>query len=324
MSAVNGYFLEPLYQYVLHQGWRWPMGEPPGPGAQYSADDTENLWRALLNRPDSQLLGYHAGGFLQPSTWPGFSDCLPSCTSFEQAYRVLLERQQLLATPNFLRESRQGEHIILTVEWGAFSDPVKRHLTEYTLRWLVLLACWLRKPHQWISRIELSHASPAADDNSAYRFFRYALGPQGSLSFSASRNAVVIDRTIYSETLRQATPIPQSATNDIISQATEVIVGNLPQRKVSRASVAAELCMSERTLQRHLEASGTTYGELLRQVRLRQACRLLRETNRQMLDIALEVGFQDPANLFRLFRDQLGTTPALYREQARERASAYD
>lgn len=49
--------------------------------------------------------------------------------------------------------------------------------------------------------------------------------------------------------------------------------------------------------------------------RVEKAAELLRETDRKLLDIALEVGFEHQGYFIRRFREQMGVTPAEYRRQ---------
>lgn len=51
--------------------------------------------------------------------------------------------------------------------------------------------------------------------------------------------------------------------------------------------------------------------------RVEKAAELLRETDRKLLDIALEVGFEHQGYFIRRFREQMGVTPAEYRRRSR-------
>jgi AraC-like DNA-binding protein len=55
------------------------------------------------------------------------------------------------------------------------------------------------------------------------------------------------------------------------------------------------------------------------QVRMYRACRLLRETDRAVADIAAEVGYADPLHFSRRFRTIIGTTATAYRAGRRNR-----
>jgi AraC-like DNA-binding protein len=73
---------------------------------------------------------------------------------------------------------------------------------------------------------------------------------------------------------------------------------------------------SLRTLNRRLQACGTTAGALYRKVRMRAACIQIARTSRPLTEIAHDLGFSDSAHLSRELRRAAGMTPRLYRRSA--------
>ena len=53
----------------------------------------------------------------------------------------------------------------------------------------------------------------------------------------------------------------------------------------------------------------------LRGLSVREACRLLRETKRSVVDIALDVGYANPGHFVQLFRRETGLAPSDCRRQ---------
>ena len=89
------------------------------------------------------------------------------------------------------------------------------------------------------------------------------------------------------------------------------------------AALAAAVHLSPSRLA-HLfqEQIGQTVAETQRQLRLRQAARLLRHSARSVQEIAAEVGFHCPFHFSRRFRQAFGASPREYRRQAQELESA--
>lgn len=56
-----------------------------------------------------------------------------------------------------------------------------------------------------------------------------------------------------------------------------------------------------------------TIGEYMRQVKVKQACYMLRHTDRDLSDIAFEMGFSDQSHFGRVFKKQMRLTPLEYR-----------
>lgn len=84
--------------------------------------------------------------------------------------------------------------------------------------------------------------------------------------------------------------------------------GHLP------VQLAAEIAgTSVRTMQRQLAESGVTYSELVQQARFEAASRLLLDPGNKVIDVAQEVGYDDPAHFARAFRRIAGVSPREYR-----------
>jgi AraC family transcriptional regulator len=62
-------------------------------------------------------------------------------------------------------------------------------------------------------------------------------------------------------------------------------------------------------------AVGEAPSHYLLKVRMHEAKRLLRETKRSVVDVALEVGYANPSHFARFFRRETGLTPSDYRQQ---------
>lgn len=80
-------------------------------------------------------------------------------------------------------------------------------------------------------------------------------------------------------------------------------------------SAARALHTSGRSLRRHLAAAGTSYQQLLDEVRKRLALQYLETTHLPLFEIAQLLGFSDPSNFRRAFRKWTGRVPSDYRAQ---------
>lgn len=86
--------------------------------------------------------------------------------------------------------------------------------------------------------------------------------------------------------------------------------------------VAARLCVSARTLKRRLQQQGTSYLLLLEERRRRDAHELLEHSTLTLEQIALRLGYVNPANFTRAFRLWTGEPPSRYRARLRSPAAA--
>ncbi|MFP5483662.1 MAG: helix-turn-helix domain-containing protein, partial [Gammaproteobacteria bacterium] len=79
-------------------------------------------------------------------------------------------------------------------------------------------------------------------------------------------------------------------------------------------SMASRENLTERTFMRHLQSEGTSFQQLLDEVRQERACWLLANTDTTVEDIAYALGYEDASNFSRTFKRWCGQTPKEYRQ----------
>jgi YesN/AraC family two-component response regulator len=85
-------------------------------------------------------------------------------------------------------------------------------------------------------------------------------------------------------------------------------------------AIAEAVGISETHLNRVFKrAFGMTVAEFLLDVRLREACRLMEQSESSMKAIAYQVGFGGPSQFTRAFRDRYGVPPTVYRARVNVR-----
>ena len=101
----------------------------------------------------------------------------------------------------------------------------------------------------------------------------------------------------------------------LVSQLTARIEAAFP-RVPPVAELARALCVSERTLARHVrQATGRTPLAFIQGIRLQRARTLLHNSRMSVDQVAAHVGYQDATALRRLMRKTTGATPARFRAQ---------
>ena len=98
-----------------------------------------------------------------------------------------------------------------------------------------------------------------------------------------------------------------------------VLLEGLPSGLVSIEDVAKKLALSKRTLQRRIEAEGTSYQQLLRETRESLARHYLEKTALPAAEISFLLGFDEPNSFYRAFRAWTGNTPDSVRPARKER-----
>ena len=91
----------------------------------------------------------------------------------------------------------------------------------------------------------------------------------------------------------------------------------LKDGQVGLAHAAEMVGMSQRTLQRRLKLSGTSFAETVQQARFDLARQWLGDASLKVGDIAAMAGYENPQHFSRAFRKFSGLTPSDYRQLAR-------
>lgn len=94
-----------------------------------------------------------------------------------------------------------------------------------------------------------------------------------------------------------------------LSGAIQLLLGRSKGRTPDIKEVATEFAMSERTLRRRLHEEQVSYQQLVAQWRQQMALHYLKNTRLPVQQIAYLLGYADPANFGRAFRQQHGASP---------------
>jgi AraC-like DNA-binding protein len=104
-----------------------------------------------------------------------------------------------------------------------------------------------------------------------------------------------------------------SIDRKFLKKTVKIINEHLSDTSFSVELLADEISMSRRNLDRKLVAlTGDSPGDLIRRLRLIYASKLLTQKFGNISEIALEVGFSNPAHFSKCFREQFGLTPSEY------------
>lgn len=90
----------------------------------------------------------------------------------------------------------------------------------------------------------------------------------------------------------------------------------LPSGLASMDTIAKKLMLSKRTLQRRIDAEGTTYQRILDSTRADLAVHYLEQTALTVGEISFLLGFSEPNSFYRAFRTWTGATPESVRRVA--------
>ena len=105
---------------------------------------------------------------------------------------------------------------------------------------------------------------------------------------------------------------------DVGGALQQVVTSLLPDGYPDIQLVAEAVHMSPRTLQRRLHGEGLTFARVVAKARFSEAQRMLGEPGRKVIDVALDLGYSDPAHFTRAFGRWTGVAPREFRRRVAE------
>ena len=126
--------------------------------------------------------------------------------------------------------------------------------------------------------------------------------PTGNAELLAATDKVIAD---YMARLTRA---------DVSTRARSGIMEALPSGHVSDESIAAVLNMSARTFQRRLSDEGTTFKQLVEEVRRDLAMHYIRDPGISITELSYLLGFSEPSSFARVFKRWTGKSPSAARQ----------
>jgi AraC-like DNA-binding protein len=196
---------------------------------------------------------------------------------------------------------------------------IGRFAQEYALAYVVTHARAVLGGALPVRRVWFAHARPSALAP-IERWFGCADVAFGEADSGLAFDAVTLDRALVTAdprlaaTMAALAPAPAAVDElgDLAAQVAAVVRARLPE-PISADDAAALLDTSARTLQRRLEADGTSFTAVVEATREALARELLGAGELTVAEVAYRVGFADAATFSRAFKRWTGTPPGRFR-----------
>ncbi|MBW9065409.1 AraC family transcriptional regulator [Rhizobium herbae] len=231
-----------------------------------------------------------------------------------------LARFKRLCTPEQLHLVEEDAVVTITGEWLYATEPEPSIAVDITFAFLLELGRRGTGQNLTPARVELTRPDSGTAAHATY------FGCP--IRYGAPRDALVLrssdlDRPFPGhnpELLDILTPALASALGEIQAlgsvreQVKLVLKRDLASGRPELSSIAYDLGVSERTLQRRMTEEGTTFRELLLEARQELGRQLLFDPCADIDEVACLLGYQDTSSFYRAFRDWEGVTPSRWRE----------
>jgi len=288
------------------------------------------LVQQLEKRVSFPGLGLRAGTRLEVNELGVFGHALRSCSTLRSAITWAGRYVRLVHGSLECQLLEDGQLARLEVRViDRVPQPVL--LNDFLLAAAVNIARQLTGLRPQLQEVHFKHAS-ACDPLEYKRTFGEAL-----LRFGERCNAVVFPRECLDCPLVLAHPVllraceaqadalleELSRSEGTRGRVRQLLIARLNQAQPSFDELAQELALNRSTLRARLRAEGTTYSEILQEVRFGLAEQYLTDLRLGVAEVSALVGFSQVSTFYRAFRRWLpDTTPREFRELIARRLQA--
>ncbi|MHA6493791.1 AraC family transcriptional regulator GliR [Pseudomonas borbori] len=286
----------------------------------------ERLLAHLLEVSADPLFGLHCARFVQPGSWSVLGYITMNCATLGEAMSRIVPYEKLVGDMGVSRIDVAAEHVKLSWSCRHESADIRRHMVENVLASWLLYARWIADMDRSPQEVWFEHALPAGVDVEEYT---EVFGCP--VRFEQACNALIVPLEYLAVPLRQA---DANLLRTLEDHALTLMAGldgdeSLPLRVKNalrlllkdglprKERVAEKFNMTVRTLQRHLQQAGTSYQQILDELRQELAEHCLLRSELAIQDIASYLGFTEPRSFHRSFKAWTGQTPGEYREARR-------
>lgn len=282
------------------------------------------LWGEIALRAKDQNFGLHFGkaarDFLGGHV---LFSVMMNCPTVESAIDKLARYHGLLSDFVRLRLMQQGNYAYLSWEPVLIDIELDRHHSESICAMLVSVLQSLTKDGIHFVKVRFNHPRP----NDTREHQRVLCCP---VVFGRPKNELVIRGQDLSLPIFLANPelldmleqyaqrlLERLYTPDTwVGRVTRLLGKMLVQgEKPSIDAAAFDLAISARHLQSKLKAEGTTYRQILDQVRKELALDCLKQAEMTMCDIAFLLGFSEQSAFTHAFKRWVGSSPTEYQNR---------
>jgi AraC-like DNA-binding protein len=337
-ARVTGSYLQPLLEAAAARG----VGAPAlarGAGLAIALDplpeslaagDYIALLAAGAALADDPHFGLHVGERVRLGTYSVYGLILLACANFGQALEQTQRYEQLAHDLGRSRlevdAGNDGTAGLACYSWTSHFPDASRHLAESVFAGIRTLGSWLAGRPLAPLRLAFAHDSDADPAEYARVLgMAPAFGAPAHLAcFDAALLAMPVpnaDAGMYPVLQQHAERLlkereSEHAAHGIVAEVRAAVLRNLANDRVRLASIAAELGLSPRTLQRKLADAGASFQQVLDAARYALAQDYLRQRGLSLADIAFLLGYQEQSAFTHAFREWSGMNPGAWRERA--------
>lgn len=283
----------------------------------------EQLLTLLCQQSQDPLFGLHSARFVQPASWGVLGYITMNCATLGQAMSRILPYEKLVGDMGTSRIEQHGAQLAMIWQCRQTNPALRRQLVEHVLAsWLIYARRLIDQPAN-PDAVYFEHSQPSGTTLADYQqvfgcpvlfnqAFNGLLGPAAFLELPVQQADAQLLHTLEDHASSQLAELAEPRTIDqqVRDQLRLMLKEGMPRKE----RLAEQFHMTVRTLQRHLEQTGTSYQQILDELRLELAQVYLKQKNLPLEQIASRLGFSEPRSFHRSFKNWTGLTPGTFRK----------
>lgn len=295
--------------------------------ARFPCDTLERLLDYVLPRCHNPVYGLQTSQFVQPGSYGVVGYITMTSNTLGEALFRISTYEQLVSDMGVTDVG--FEPGVVVARWAChFQDPlVRRQVIEHVLASWVVYARWIMEDGEGVSPVAIRLEHDAPPDREILRHYQHVFGCP--VYFNQPMSAVVMSQEQLAKPLRH----PDPNLRETLEQHAQVALRQLQERYSTvgqvrtlvravlrdqpprKELIAEQMGMHIRNLHRKLVEEGSSYQQILDEVRRELAIEFLQDASVSVEEVATRLGYSEGQAFIRAFKRQTGMTPGRYRRQ---------
>lgn len=332
LLTISSDLLHILFQYAsqlglteesLQSNCRFDLAEYQSSESRIPLLKFNEIWSFLRNQSQNPNFGLQFGLYAHQMLKRHLLYALMmNCKTVEQAIKKNFLYHNLITDvikPVILLDSSMA-----ILKWEMNHDGIRqeRQFTEAILALFASKLGYITENQVQLSEVRFSHPMPDSIDEHGKIF-------NAPLLFDQPVNEILLFRRHLKKNILLANPqlledletlVQKSLHRNYQVNSWAEKVSTLFTREMMNGediniqTISKKLGLTDRSLQLKLQEEGTTYRELVDNIRKETACEYLKDPQASICEIALLLGFSDQSSFHHAFRRWTGKNPGTYRK----------
>jgi AraC-like DNA-binding protein len=292
------------------------------PGQRVSVPEYFALWQAIRTVSRNPSIGIMLATSVKPELTEPLFLAIMSAVDVAAAIEIVSTYKRLLGPEDLsVRADDAAKQVVVTYKWPPSEKPLPQVLVDAELAFIVEM-CRRGTRSADLTPRELHLCTAALDAGAEHAAFfgcPIRIGAAENAVLFAAEDTAKPFVTFNPQLLDALLPYLQAnmppAPTSVVARVRSVIAERLRGQRPTVRTVGKELAMSARALQRLLREHGTSFRQLLDEVRNEHARSYLSATSFSDNEVAFLLGFEDSSSFYRAFRAWNGMPPSEFRHR---------